>query len=54
MDGFWREMARLGKDPLIQTAWPFLQFVGVAETAKRRWNFTHEPAEYFYGGCSVH
>ncbi len=37
MDGFWAEMARLGKDRNPYRA-GFLQFVGVAETREKAWN----------------
>ena len=50
MDGFWDEMARLGKDRNPYRA-GFLQFVGVAETREKAWELYREPAEYFYGRC---
>jgi len=50
MDGFWREMARLGKDRNPYRA-GFLQFIGVAETREKAWELYREPAEYFYGRC---
>jgi alkanesulfonate monooxygenase SsuD/methylene tetrahydromethanopterin reductase-like flavin-dependent oxidoreductase (luciferase family) len=50
MDGFWGEMARLGKDRNPYRA-GFLQFVGVAETREKAWELYREPAEYFYGRC---
>jgi alkanesulfonate monooxygenase SsuD/methylene tetrahydromethanopterin reductase-like flavin-dependent oxidoreductase (luciferase family) len=50
MDGFWNEMARLGKDRNPYRA-GFLQFVGVAETREEAWRLYKEPAEYFYGRC---
>jgi alkanesulfonate monooxygenase SsuD/methylene tetrahydromethanopterin reductase-like flavin-dependent oxidoreductase (luciferase family) len=50
MDGFWREMARLGKDRNPNRA-AFLQFVGVAETREEALKLYTEPAEYFYGRC---
>jgi alkanesulfonate monooxygenase SsuD/methylene tetrahydromethanopterin reductase-like flavin-dependent oxidoreductase (luciferase family) len=50
MDGFWREMARLGKDRNPYRA-GFLQFIGVAETREQAWQLYREPAEYFYGRC---
>jgi alkanesulfonate monooxygenase SsuD/methylene tetrahydromethanopterin reductase-like flavin-dependent oxidoreductase (luciferase family) len=50
MDGFWREMARLGKDHNPYRA-GFLQFVGVAETREKAWELYRGPAEYFYGRC---
>ena len=50
MDGFWREMARLGKDRNPNRA-AFLQFVGVAETREKALELYREPAEDFYGRC---
>ncbi|HUB47407.1 MAG TPA: LLM class flavin-dependent oxidoreductase [Acetobacteraceae bacterium] len=50
MDGFWNEMARLGKDRNPYRA-GFLQFVGVAESREQAWEMYKEPAEYFYGRC---
>ena len=50
MDGFWTEMARLGKDRNPYRA-GFLQFVGVAETREKAMELYREPAEYFYGRC---
>jgi alkanesulfonate monooxygenase SsuD/methylene tetrahydromethanopterin reductase-like flavin-dependent oxidoreductase (luciferase family) len=50
MDGFWAEMARLGKDGNPYRA-GFLQFVGVAETREQAFELYREPAEYFYGRC---
>jgi alkanesulfonate monooxygenase SsuD/methylene tetrahydromethanopterin reductase-like flavin-dependent oxidoreductase (luciferase family) len=50
MDGFWAEMARLGKDRNPYRA-GFLQFVGVAETREEAYRLYREPAEYFYGRC---
>jgi alkanesulfonate monooxygenase SsuD/methylene tetrahydromethanopterin reductase-like flavin-dependent oxidoreductase (luciferase family) len=50
MDGFWDEMARLGKDRNPYQA-GFLQFVGVAETREEAYRLYREPAEYFYGRC---
>ncbi len=50
MDGFWQEMARLGKDRNPYRA-GFLQFVGVAETRAEALKLYAEPAEYFYGRC---
>jgi alkanesulfonate monooxygenase SsuD/methylene tetrahydromethanopterin reductase-like flavin-dependent oxidoreductase (luciferase family) len=50
MDGFWQEMARLGKDRNPYRA-GFLQFVGVAETRAQALELYTEPAEYFYGRC---
>ena len=50
MDGFWDEMARLGKDRNPYRA-GFLQFVGVAESREKAMELYREPAEYFYGRC---
>jgi alkanesulfonate monooxygenase SsuD/methylene tetrahydromethanopterin reductase-like flavin-dependent oxidoreductase (luciferase family) len=50
MDGFWSEMARLGKDRNPYRA-GFLQTVGVAETREEALKLYAEPAEYFYGRC---
>lgn len=50
MQGFWDEMARLGKDRNPFRA-GFLQFVGVAETTEEAMELYREPAEYFYGRC---
>jgi alkanesulfonate monooxygenase SsuD/methylene tetrahydromethanopterin reductase-like flavin-dependent oxidoreductase (luciferase family) len=50
MDGFWREMARLGKDRNPYRA-GFLQFVGVAESRAEAMDRYAEAAEYFYGRC---
>jgi alkanesulfonate monooxygenase SsuD/methylene tetrahydromethanopterin reductase-like flavin-dependent oxidoreductase (luciferase family) len=50
MQGFWDEMARLGKDRNPYRA-GFLQFVGVAETREEAYRLYREPAEYFYGRC---
>jgi len=50
MDGFWEEMARLGKDRNPNRA-GFLQFVGVAETRDKALELYSEAAEYFYGRC---
>ncbi len=50
MDGFWKEMKRLGKEPNPYRA-AFLQFVGVAETREEAMQLYREPAEYFYGRC---
>jgi alkanesulfonate monooxygenase SsuD/methylene tetrahydromethanopterin reductase-like flavin-dependent oxidoreductase (luciferase family) len=50
MDGFWAEMARLGKDRNPYRA-GFLQFVGVAETREKAWELYKPAAEYFYGRC---
>ena len=50
MQGFWDEMARLGKDRNPYRA-GFLQFVGVAETREEAMRLYGAPAEYFYGRC---
>ena len=50
MQGFWDEMARLGKDRNPYRA-GFLQFVGVAESREEAMRLYKEPAEYFYGRC---
>jgi alkanesulfonate monooxygenase SsuD/methylene tetrahydromethanopterin reductase-like flavin-dependent oxidoreductase (luciferase family) len=50
MQGFWDEMARLGKDRNPYRA-GFLQFVGVAESREEAYRLYREPAEYFYGRC---
>jgi alkanesulfonate monooxygenase SsuD/methylene tetrahydromethanopterin reductase-like flavin-dependent oxidoreductase (luciferase family) len=50
MQGFWNEMARLGKDRNPYRA-GFLQFVGVAESRQQAFELYREPAEYFYGRC---
>jgi alkanesulfonate monooxygenase SsuD/methylene tetrahydromethanopterin reductase-like flavin-dependent oxidoreductase (luciferase family) len=50
MDGFWKEMDRLGKDRNPYRA-GFLQFVGVADTREEAYKLYREPAEYFYGRC---
>ncbi|HJU17431.1 MAG TPA: LLM class flavin-dependent oxidoreductase [Stellaceae bacterium] len=50
MQGFWDEMARLGKDRNPHRA-GFLQFVGVAESREEAFRLYREPAEYFYGRC---
>jgi alkanesulfonate monooxygenase SsuD/methylene tetrahydromethanopterin reductase-like flavin-dependent oxidoreductase (luciferase family) len=50
MDGFWKEMDRLGKDRNPYRA-GFLQFVGVAESREEAYRLYREPAEYFYGRC---
>ena len=50
MDGFWKEMDRLGKDRNPYRA-GFLQFVGVADTHEEAYRLYREPAEYFYGRC---
>ncbi|HKX06750.1 MAG TPA: LLM class flavin-dependent oxidoreductase [Stellaceae bacterium] len=50
IDGFWKEMERLGKDRNPYRA-GFLQFVGVAETREEAMKLYAEPAEYFYGRC---
>jgi alkanesulfonate monooxygenase SsuD/methylene tetrahydromethanopterin reductase-like flavin-dependent oxidoreductase (luciferase family) len=50
MQGFWDEMAKLGKDRNPYRA-GFLQFVGVAESREEAMALYAEPAEYFYGRC---
>jgi alkanesulfonate monooxygenase SsuD/methylene tetrahydromethanopterin reductase-like flavin-dependent oxidoreductase (luciferase family) len=50
VDGFWKEMARLGKDRNPYRA-GFLQFVGVAESRAEAMKLYAEPAEYFYARC---
>jgi alkanesulfonate monooxygenase SsuD/methylene tetrahydromethanopterin reductase-like flavin-dependent oxidoreductase (luciferase family) len=50
MDGFWHEMARLGKDRNPYRA-GFLQFVGVGESRQHAMDLYAEAAEYFYGNC---
>lgn len=50
MQGFWKEMEKLGKDRNPYRA-GFLQFVGVAETREEAMKLYREPAEYFYGRC---
>jgi alkanesulfonate monooxygenase SsuD/methylene tetrahydromethanopterin reductase-like flavin-dependent oxidoreductase (luciferase family) len=50
VDGFWKEMARLGKDRNPYRA-GFLQFVGVAESRQEAMRLYAEPAEYFYARC---
>jgi alkanesulfonate monooxygenase SsuD/methylene tetrahydromethanopterin reductase-like flavin-dependent oxidoreductase (luciferase family) len=50
MQGFWKEMEKLGKDRNPYRA-GFLQFVGVAETRSEAMERYAEAAEYFYGRC---
>ncbi len=50
MQGFWDEMARLGKDRNPYRA-GFLQFVGVGESRDHAMELYAEAAEYFYGRC---
>ncbi len=50
MDGFWGEMAKLGKDRNPYRA-GFLQFVGVGESRQHAMDLYAEAAEYFYGNC---
>ena len=50
MDGFWAEMAKLGKDRNPYRA-GFLQFVGVGESRQHAMDLYGEAAEYFYGSC---
>ncbi len=50
MQGFWDEMARLGKDRNPYRA-GFLQFVGIGESRQHAMDLYGEAAEYFYGRC---
>jgi alkanesulfonate monooxygenase SsuD/methylene tetrahydromethanopterin reductase-like flavin-dependent oxidoreductase (luciferase family) len=50
MDGFWKEMEKLGKDRNPYRA-GFLQFVGVGESRQHAMDLYSEAAEYFYGRC---
>jgi alkanesulfonate monooxygenase SsuD/methylene tetrahydromethanopterin reductase-like flavin-dependent oxidoreductase (luciferase family) len=50
MQGFWDEMARLGKDRNPYRA-GFLQFIGVAGSRSEAMERYAEAAEYFYGRC---
>jgi len=50
MQGFWKEMEKLGKDQNPYRA-GFLQFVGIAESRQQAMDLYTEPAEYFYGRC---
>jgi alkanesulfonate monooxygenase SsuD/methylene tetrahydromethanopterin reductase-like flavin-dependent oxidoreductase (luciferase family) len=50
MQGFWDEMAKLGKDRNPYRA-GFLQFVGVGESRQHAMDLYGEAAEYFYGRC---
>ena len=50
MDGFWKEMEKLGKDRNPYRA-GFLQFVGVGESRQHAMDLYGEAAEYFYGRC---
>jgi alkanesulfonate monooxygenase SsuD/methylene tetrahydromethanopterin reductase-like flavin-dependent oxidoreductase (luciferase family) len=50
MDGFWNEMAKLGKDRNPYRA-GFLQFVGVGESRQHAMDLYAVAAEYFYGNC---
>ena len=50
MDGFWNEMARLGKDRNPYRA-GFAQTVAVAETREQAMELYTEAAEYFFGRC---
>jgi alkanesulfonate monooxygenase SsuD/methylene tetrahydromethanopterin reductase-like flavin-dependent oxidoreductase (luciferase family) len=50
MDGFWDEMARLGKDRNPYRA-GFAQGVGVAESRAQAMELYRRPAEYLYGRC---
>ncbi len=50
MDGFWKEMSRLGKDRNPYRA-GFAQTVAVAETREQAMDMYTEAAEYFFGRC---
>ena len=50
MDGFWKEMSRLGKDRNPYRA-GFAQTVAVAETRQQAMDLYTEAAEYFFGRC---
>jgi alkanesulfonate monooxygenase SsuD/methylene tetrahydromethanopterin reductase-like flavin-dependent oxidoreductase (luciferase family) len=50
MDGFWAEMARLGKDRNPYRA-GFAQVVAVAETREKALELYSKPAEYFFNRC---
>jgi alkanesulfonate monooxygenase SsuD/methylene tetrahydromethanopterin reductase-like flavin-dependent oxidoreductase (luciferase family) len=50
MQGFWEEMAKLGKDRNPYRA-GFAQVVGVAESRQQALDLYSAPAEYFYGRC---
>jgi len=50
MDGFWREMSRLGKDRNPYRA-GFAQTVAVAESREQAMEIYTEAAEYFFGRC---
>src|SRR6185437_1241428 len=50
MDGYWREMARLGKDRNPYRA-GFAQTVAVAETREQAMELYTDAAEYFFGRC---
>ncbi|HYZ35038.1 MAG TPA: LLM class flavin-dependent oxidoreductase, partial [Crenalkalicoccus sp.] len=50
MDGFWAEMARLGKDRNPYRA-GFAQVVAVAESREQAIELYTRPAEYFFGRC---
>jgi len=50
MNGFWNEMARLGKDRNPYRA-GFAQTVAVAETREQAMELYTEAAEYFFGRC---
>ena len=49
-EGYWEEMARLGKDRNPYRA-GFAQMVGVAESRAQALDLYTEAAEYFYGRC---
>jgi alkanesulfonate monooxygenase SsuD/methylene tetrahydromethanopterin reductase-like flavin-dependent oxidoreductase (luciferase family) len=50
MDGFWAEMARLGKDRNPYRA-GFAQVVAVAESREQAMELYRDHAEYFFGRC---
>jgi alkanesulfonate monooxygenase SsuD/methylene tetrahydromethanopterin reductase-like flavin-dependent oxidoreductase (luciferase family) len=50
MDGFWKEMSRLGKDRNPYRA-GFAQTVAVAESREQAMELYTEAAEYFFGRC---
>jgi alkanesulfonate monooxygenase SsuD/methylene tetrahydromethanopterin reductase-like flavin-dependent oxidoreductase (luciferase family) len=50
MDGFWRKMGELGKEPNPFQA-GFIQFVGLADTDAEAFELYRRPAEYFYHRC---
>ncbi|GIU84876.1 MAG: monooxygenase [Acidimicrobiales bacterium] len=50
MDGFWKKMAELGKEPNPFQA-GFIQFIGVADTDAEALDIYKEAGEYFYSRC---